>query len=253
MSNIMNTDPERKFISNGIVAYDGMNLEEYVFCSLENYKGELQDYKLDIITSQKPSDKPIPVVIFVHGGGFVQPHDKRQGYIPTFARALTNAGYAVVSPDYPVFDNSAQREAWNDTLGADRAAEALHLAYEYVKANANKFNFDSERISIMGGSAGGMACYYLLEFYDDEYKLFGNCWGAPWRYTPDVSGFPPTVSVHGTADQAVSYALEAPIHAALDKEGIPNILVTLEDAPHTPMKHFDKFIPVIIEWLNKYT
>ena len=31
----------------------------------------------------------------------------------------------------------------------------------------------------MGGSAGGMTCFYLLEHYSDKILAFGNCWGCP--------------------------------------------------------------------------
>ena len=247
-----NANPESKFISKSLAVYEGMKLEEYTFCRLADYNGETQDYKLDVITAPEDSDTPRPVVIFVHGGGFIKPNDKRQGYIPIFAKALTKAGYAVVSPDYPVFDNGEQRAAWNRTLGADRAAEAVHLAYLYVKENAEKFNFDAERIALMGGSAGGWTAFYLLQFYNDSFKMFGNCWGSPRNYKPDVTKFPPTVSIHGTADKLVPYELEPPIHEAFEKAGIPNKLITLEDAPHTPMKFFDTYIPTVIEWLDRY-
>ncbi len=247
-----NIDPELKFVSHGIEAYAGMRLEELTFCRLENYYGEIQDYKLDVITSVEKPQNPRPVVIFVHGGGFVQPHNKRQGYIPVFARSLTAAGYAVVSPDYPIFNNSDDRLKWNESRGADRAAEALHIAYAYIKENAEKLNFDSEHIAIMGGSAGGMACFYLLENYNDEFKFFGNCWGAPWSIKPNVTNFPPTVSIHGTADKAVAYELELEIDASFEKAGIPHKLITLEDAPHTPMKYSSTFMPIVLEWLDKY-
>ena len=249
---MINTDPERNFVTKDLAAYEGMRVEEYTFCQLENYHGEMQDYKLDVITSPIESEKPQPVVIFVHGGGFVQPHNKRQGYIPVFAKFLTKAGYAVVSPDYPIFDNGAHRATWNETIGADRAAEAVHLAYLYVKANAKKFNFDTEHIAVMGGSAGGMTCYYLLEFFDDEFKFFGNCWGAPWHRVPDITKFPPTVSIHGTEDPTVAYKLELPIHEAFDKAGIPNKLISLEGAGHTPVKRIDEYIDTILEWLDRY-
>ena len=245
-------DPEREFVTKDLVPYQGMNVEEYTFCQLENYHGEMQDYKLDVITLPEACEKPRPVVIFVHGGGFVQPHNKRQGYIPTFAKALTKAGYAVVSPDYPIFDNGAHRATWNETLGADRAAEAVHLAYLYVKENAEKFNFDADRIAVMGGSAGGMTCFYLLEFYNDSFRFFGNCWGSPWHRLPDVTKFPPTVSIHGTADQTVKFELELPIQEALEKAGIPHKLIAVEDAPHTPMKQFSTYISTVIEWLDRY-
>jgi acetyl esterase/lipase len=249
---MINNDSERKFISHGVAAYEGMSLEEVAFCKMEDYHGVMQDYKLDVIKAPDESDAPLPVVIFVHGGGFVQPHNKRQGYIPVFAKALTKAGYAVVSPDYPIFDNRAHRDTWNETIGADRAAEAVHYAYLFVKENAKKYNFDPERIAVMGGSAGGMTCFYLLEYYDDSFRFFGNCWGTPWHRVPDVKKFPPTVSIHGTADQTVSFDLEAPVQEALEKAGIPHELVAIEGAPHTPMKHFAEFIPTVLTWLDRY-
>ena len=204
-------NPEAKFVSNGLAAYQGMQVEEMVFCRMENYHGEEEDYKLDLITAPEVPEAPRPVVIFAHGGGFVRPNDKRQGYIPVFARALTAKGYAVVSPDYPVFDDHPHRATWNETQGADRAAEAVYRAYLFVKERAEDLRLDASRIAVMGGSAGGMACFYLLEHYDVDVKIFGNCWGPP-RYQPiDVSSFPPTLSIHGTADPTVPYELELQI------------------------------------------
>lgn len=249
---MLNNDSEHKFITKGLAAYEGMHVDEYTFCQLEDYHGVIQDYKLDVITAPEKSEKPQPVVIFVHGGGFMRPYNKRQGYIPKFAKALTKAGYAVVSPDYPVFDDREHRKTWNETLGADRAAEAVHLAYLYVKDHAERLNFDTERIAVMGGSAGGMACFYLLEFYNDDFKMFVNCWGSPRYRVPGVAKFPPTVSIHGTADQTLSYDLEIPIQEAFETAGIPHKLIALEDAPHTPTGYFETFIPVILEWLAKY-
>lgn len=246
-----NANPETRFVTKDLAAYEGMIVEEYTFCQMENYHGQLQDYKLDVILSPEAASAPRPVVIFAHGGGFVLPNDKRQGYIPIFARALTKEGYAVVSPDYPVFDNHEERAKWNDTRGADRAAEAIYRAYQYVKENAEKFNFDAENIAVMGGSAGGAACFYLLEHYDVDVKLFGNCWGTP-RYLPDVSSFPPTVSIHGTADPLVPYELELPIQDALAALGIPHELISIEGAGHTPMKHFPSYIPTVVAWLDRY-
>lgn len=244
--------PEHEFITKGLAGYDGMEVREYTFCKLENYNGDLQDYTLDLITRQSYDKKPLPVVFFIHGGGFLQPHDKRQGYISIFARELTRVGYAVVSPDYPIFDNVAQRSAWNATMGADRAAEAVHLAYLYIRENAERLNLDADRIALMGGSAGGMTGFYLLGHYNDNIRAFINCWGAPQGFSPCVSGFPPTLSIHGTADTLVRYELELPIQADLEKAGVVHELITLEGAGHTPMKFFATYIQSVIDWLDKY-
>ena len=112
--------------------------------------------------------------------------------------------------------------------------------------------FDSEHIAIMGGSAGGMTCFYLLEHYNDEFKMFGNCWGAPWAVSPDVSEFPPTLSIHGTADMAVDYSLELPIQENFEKAGIPHRLITLDGAAHTPLSHFTVYMPIVLQWLKTY-
>ena len=50
----------------------------------------------------------------------------------------------------------------------------------------------------------------------------------------------------------VAYDLELPIQEAFEREGIPHKLISLEGAPHTPMKHFAQFIPTVIEWLDRY-
>ena len=69
---------------------------------------------------------------------------------------------------------------------------------------------------------------------------------------PDVTKFPPTVSIHGTDDITVSYELELPIQDAFEKAGIPHKLITLEGSGHTPIKRFNEYISTVIEWLDKY-
>ncbi|MBR2461195.1 MAG: alpha/beta hydrolase, partial [Clostridia bacterium] len=204
--------------------YSGMRLKELVFATLEDYDGKESEYRLDIISPCKQYDTPRPAILFIHGGGFVD-CDKRQGYIPVFAKHLTGAGYTVVSPDYPMFSSASQRNSYPPQHIALKAAEAAHKAYLYITENADTLNIDKDRIAIMGGSAGGMTAFYLLEHYSDNIRLFINFWGAPWHYSPDVKGFPPTLSIHGTADPTVSYELELPISDAFEKHGIPHKLI----------------------------
>ena len=249
---LMAVNPELEFKLKSLATYDGMRLDEYSFVYMENYKGEQQEYKLDVIAPLEKSEAPRPVVIFVHGGGFTQPCDKRQAYIPMFAHHLTKAGYVGISPDYPIFDDPEQRAAYAGAdRGAARAAEAVHMAYLYIQQNADALHLDTDRIALFGGSAGGMTGFYMLEHYSDKIRMFGNCWGAPRGYMPDVTKFPPTLSIHGTADQAVPYELEAPIQAAFEAAGVDHELLTLEGAPHTPLMHLDDFIPTVLAWLEK--
>ena len=247
-----NFSPEGEFVQHDLSAYLGMSLREMAFCRVKDHRGDLKEYRLDLIVSPGAPTEPRPVVIFVHGGGFLPPNDKRQSYVATFARALTEQGYAVISPDYPIFENNEQRALWNETQGADLAAEAIYRACLFVKENAEALSLDPSRVALMGGSAGGMACFYLLEHYDVDVKMFGNCWGVPRKYAVDVTGFPPTLSIHGTDDKLVSYALEAPIQKDFERLGIPAELITLQGAGHTPIKEFGTYFPTLLAWLDRY-
>ena len=86
---------------------------------------------------------PFPVVLYIHGGGWVI------ATLDTYdasARALTNAAQAVVvSTHYRQAPEHKFPGAHDDTWAA----------YEWVLKNAKSFNGDSTRVAIAGESAGG--------------------------------------------------------------------------------------------------
>ena len=98
------------------------------------------DMHLDVY--QVASDKPTPVVIQIHGGGWIR-GDRPSGsgsFGPFFA-----AGMSVVAVQY--------RNAID--APAPAAVEDVLCAMAWVKANAKKYNFDANRVIPWGGSAGG--------------------------------------------------------------------------------------------------
>lgn len=244
-------NPEIEFRTRFSPDYTGMKLEEITFCRMENLSGREQDYRLDLISPQQPAERPRPCILFVHGGGFTQPCDKRQAYISLFARSLTGAGYAVAAPDYPVFDDEAQRDAAGGGMAAvHRAGEAVHLAYRYIQENAAALGIEPEKMALMGGSAGGMTGFYTLAEHADSYRAFINLWGSP-DPLPPLEGFPPTLSVHGTDDLLVPYKQELPIQEKLSQLGIRHELITLNGAGHTPLARMDEFLPQILDLLRQ--
>jgi len=241
--------PEMEFRKKYKPDYSGMIVMEVPFCSMEDHSGMQTEYKLDIITAQGVTPGKLPVVFFIHGGGFQKPNDKRQAYISVFARELTKNGYAVVSPDYPQFDDAQQFAAAGEEAACVKAAQAVHYAYRFVVENAPQWNLDASRIAIIGGSAGGMAAFYTISNYHDPYRAFINCWGSP-VILPSVSDFPATLSIHGTEDALVPYALETVAQTALEQAGIEHPLITLPGCGHTPLNKFGEFMPVILEFLR---
>lgn len=242
--------PEMEFRKKFKPDYSGMTVTEVPFCTMEDHSGTPMEYKLDVITAQNAASGKLPVVFFIHGGGFLKPNDKRQAYISMFARELTKSGYAVVSPDYPQFDSEQQlAAAGGEAAGYAKAAQAIHYAYRFVAENGKQWNLDASRTAIIGGSAGGWATFYTIANYRDPYRAFVNCWGAP-AVLPPVSNFPATLSIHGTEDVLVPYALETAAQTALEQAGIEHPLITLPGCGHTPLNKFGEFMPVILEFLR---
>lgn len=86
---------------------------------------------------------PNPVIVLVHGGGFLF-GDQAMPIIQPVIDAATQAGYAVVSVDYRKSGEAAFPAALADVKAAVR----------FVRANAEGYGFDAEKIAIWGESAG---------------------------------------------------------------------------------------------------
>lgn len=96
--------------------------------------------KMDILKPQ--SKTPLPAIVYVTGGGFINAN-KDNGI--QLRMHLAEAGYVVASIEYRVAPTAAFPQPLEDVKASIR----------YLRANANKFNIDPDRIGIVGGSAGG--------------------------------------------------------------------------------------------------
>ncbi len=111
-----------------------------------NYANDtLQKHLLDIYLPQKVSGK-IPLVVFVHGGGWIS-NDKYAdiGYMKNTVAEIINNGYALASIDY--------RFATQAIFPAQ--IQDCNSAVSFLFDNAEKYGFDTERFALMGFSAGG--------------------------------------------------------------------------------------------------
>ena len=231
--------------------YSGMILVEYEFAKMKNLSGHSDSYWLDVIKPENSNEKKLPAVFFVHGGGFLPPCDRKQAYISWFARKLTAEGFAVISPDYPLFSDEQQmKDLGGEKADYSLAGEAVHLAYRYVIDHSDEIGIDERFISMMGGSAGSMTAFYAISEHEDSYRAFINLWGVP-EELPDLRKFPPVLSVHGTADQLVPYEREAKVQELLERYGIEHRLISLPEKGHTPLDKMALYIPDIIALLRR--
>jgi len=106
---------------------------------------------------QAKSDKPTPVVFYIHGGGW-QGGDKKTN--PT---AFLDKGISVVATNYRYVRNGVEEKIEPPVKAPlGDAARAL----QFVRSKAAEWNLDKQRIGATGGSAG--ACTSLwLAFHDD--------------------------------------------------------------------------------------
>jgi len=97
--------------------------------------------KLDIYLPDD-GDGPFPVIISIHGGGFMY-GDKADEQLNPMLKGL-NHGYAIVSINYRMSGEAIFPANINDVKAAIR----------WVKANAAEYKFSPNRIALWGGSSG---------------------------------------------------------------------------------------------------
>ena len=100
--------------------------------------------KLDLFLPKAPkSDKPLPVVVFIHGGAWRA--GNKSGGLRIVAPYVESGNYAGASIAYRL----TQEAIWPAQIHDCKAA------IRWLKANAKKHNLDPDRIAVWGTSAGG--------------------------------------------------------------------------------------------------
>lgn len=104
--------------------------------------------RLDIYTNRDDSARLKPVVVFIHGGSWIHgnKNEIRNSYRMALCNALINEHCAVVSINYRLADGE------NSTF--DEELADCRDAVKWVRRNAAKYHFDSNKIGLWGTSAG---------------------------------------------------------------------------------------------------
>jgi len=103
---------------------------------------------LDLYMPAQRDDTRLAAVVVIRGGGFTQ--GDKEGYGP-MAAALAERGFAAASIEYRASGESVFPAAVEDTKAAVR----------WLRANADKFNLESDAIGAIGGSSGAHLALYL--------------------------------------------------------------------------------------------
>lgn len=96
---------------------------------------------IDVYTPRAPSGKPRPIVLWVHGGGFISGSRQQVG---DYATVLADRGFTVASLEYSLAPG--QRYPVPVIQGT--------AALDFLQANAARFGGDAGRMFVGGDSAG---------------------------------------------------------------------------------------------------
>ena len=201
-----------------------------------------------------------PVLVWVHGGGFVS-GTRTDGQIPRLARSLALRGYVSVSISYrlrtPATFNADQPGGIRDAVHDARAA------VRWVRANSRQFRFDTSRVAFVGSSAGAITV--LFSTYDQSItegasgnpgfssrvKTVVDFWGSLPQAADTVmqAGEPPLLIFHGTEDTTVPYSEAQQLVARATQVGIPYRVVTLTGQGHAAWDNVPLFERELTQFL----
>lgn len=114
---------------------------------------------------------PVPVVVYVHGGGFIgggpeiNPHNDRSAYSAQF-RALLDDGFAVASVGYRLARESGWPAPVSDALSALR----------FLNLHGKHWGVDGSRFALVGHSAGARSAALLGMVPQDAYHVQDLPW-----------------------------------------------------------------------------
>ncbi|MGE8135127.1 alpha/beta fold hydrolase [Novosphingobium subterraneum] len=106
-------------------------------------------YRPQIVDIYVPAGKgPHPLVLYIHGGGWMGGHTRQSGAFDNFPKmlaAFAAEGFTVASVEY--------RLSGEATFPAQ--AKDIFAALRFLRQNAAQYHIDPSRVGVFGGSAGG--------------------------------------------------------------------------------------------------
>jgi acetyl esterase/lipase len=213
------------------------------------------------------SVSPVPIVIFIHGGGWVV--GSKESAVLHVVPYL-EMGFAVVNVEYRLAKVAL----------APAAVEDVRRALRWVWVNAKTYAFDTTKIIVTGGSAGGhlaLMCgmlspsagfdqttgwdpaavtpkvaaivnwYGITDVADlldgPNYQQYAAAWLGSLPNRTELAkavspltyvrkDIPPVFTVHGDADPLVPYQHAVRLHEGLKKAGVKNEFVTIPGGRH---------------------
>jgi len=238
------------------------DIEEIKDIEYKNINGK--SLQLDIYRPRN-SVKPLPLLVFIHGGGWRS--GKRSDYL-VYLTAFAKKGYMTATVSYRLLKEGPY----------PACAEDIIDAVQWFYRNGEKYGYDPDKIALIGGSAGAhlalLAAYGwkkpndtidsiakvepghrikavvdiygpidLTTDYAQHQSLVTSFIAHSYKEAPELyreaspinyldKSDPPTMILHGTSDDLVPISQSDMLQAKLDSLGIPNVYYKVPLWPH---------------------
>lgn len=117
--------------------------------------GKYGQFERNVFDLWKPdSKKPTPLVIYIHGGGFV--NGSKENLSANLLNHLLKNGFAVMAINYRLLPNTHYPDNYMDCV----------RAIQYARSNAKDWNIDKTKVAAIGSSAGALTSLWI-GFHDD--------------------------------------------------------------------------------------
>jgi acetyl esterase/lipase len=216
------------------------------------------DMELDLFLPAERGEDPIPCIVCIHGGGW---RVHRRAWFNGHAAYFASKGYAAVSIDYRMFP------AIETPIPC---VEDCKAAVRWIRANADEYGIDPNRIGAVGGSAGahltamlavssavrelegpgGNADYssaiqagvgYATPVFNATTES-GQAAAQRWNFGDNLKlvspyanvdeNSAPLLLIHGTSDGTVPFENSVEMHAKYQSVGADSELMPLEGKGH---------------------
>lgn len=219
-----------------------------------------EDLLLDLYSPQGTGQARLPLVVVVHGGGFVG-GSRSQSNVVRWSNEFASRGYLVASIDYrlagddplpsarvaPVYDAVIAGGADAQQVAAVAAIDDTLTALDHLLARSD---VEPGSTTLVGGSAGAVTVDNVAYLLDDfgvprppVRAVISNWGGLPigsadaWIQNPlpsDTDPYfePPVFLAHSTGDPTVDYQLSVDIAQRAEEVGLRHHLYTRAGTSH---------------------
>ncbi len=240
-----------------------------------DYLGDGRAEKLDLyLPNSAGQGEPLPAVMLIHGGGWAG-GDKASKRMRAIALPLAEAGYVVISINYDLNVGTRDPDTRKYSLSYlawPRNFYDCKSALRYIRAHADEYGIDPQRIALLGTSAGAhlamlvaatandpemnrhglyleqsnaVACVInLYGIFDTEGQALSPLMGS----APDVkerwgkasspksyfdADLPPMLILHGTEDKTIAIEHSRALADHLASLGVSYWYLEIAGAPHS--------------------